>query len=830
MHTDNDGTFEPHSFERKWQQKWEKQGIHRVDDTKRRPKCFVMDMFPYPSGSSMHVGHPRGYVATDVYSRFKRMQGFDVLHPMGWDAFGLPAEETAIANNEYPAATVSRNIDKFRAQLTMLGLGYDWSREINTTDPGYYRHTQRIFLEFFRRGLAGNTVVPVNWCPALGTVLANEDIVDGKSERGGHPVYQTPMRQWVLAITKYADRLLNDLDLLPEWPDRIKNAQRNWIGRSEGHELRFATSALVSVEVFTTSIETLFGVTFLALAPDSDLTRNLKKFAVNEVEIDAYIESLAQTSKLHRQTTSSGAVMLASVYATHPLNGAQIPIVIADYVLASYGTGAVMGVPAHDERDAQLAYSLDLPVVPVLDGGLLINSGSFDGKHAQEARSGIAEAVEATSRVRYKIRDWTFSRQRFWGEPFPIVWIAGHENFRAVAHGEVAQWLPEEPISHEADGVEYFAVPVLPAYLDAMRLPIVAAYRPTGNLDGPLAGIDQWVNAFIDPATGRIENTPEHGGWIPVRRETNTMPQWAGSSWYWLRYMDPHNDRLPFSQEAMQQWGQVDVYAGADHAVAHLIYARFWHKVMYDAGMVDFAEPFKRLEFLGHILAADGSKISKRSGNSRSPEEVVREVGADAFRLYEMFIGPFEKAIPWSDEGLTGTRRFLERTWSTARRVIDENAPTSETSALKALHRTLNKVGDDIEKFRFNTAVATLMSCLNEVQHRTISARDFSLFLFALAPFAPHITEEIWSSIGQPESIHLMPWPEANIELLHDEFITLPVQVNGKLRGNVVVKRDILETDLRTLSLNHAEVSTYVTERTLKKFIYVPGRIVNLVT
>lgn len=830
MNSDNDGMFEPHRFERKWQQEWEKRGIHRAEGAGSRPKCFVMDMFPYPSGSSMHVGHPRGYVATDVYSRFKRMRGFDVLHPMGWDAFGLPAEETAIANNEYPAVTVTRNIDKFRAQLMMLGLGYDWSREINTTDSGYYRHTQRIFLEFFRRGLARNNVVPVNWCPVLGTVLANEDIVDGKSERGGHPVFQTPMRQWVLAITEYADRLLDDLDLLPEWPDRVKNAQRSWIGRSEGHELRFVTSAQVSVDVFTTRIETLFGVTFLALAPESELTRTLKKFADNEIEVDAYVERVTLATELDRQTASSGAVILAGVHATHPLTGVQIPIVVADYVLASYGTGAVMGVPAHDERDAQLARSLDLPVISVLDGDLLINSGGFDARLAQEARSGIAAAVAATSRKRYKIRDWIFSRQRFWGEPFPIVWIEGRENFHAVAHGELAQWLPAEPISHEVGGVEHFAVPVLPKYLDAMRLPIVAAYRPTGTLEGPLAGIEEWVNAFIDPATGRVGNSPEHEGWIPVRRETNTMPQWAGSSWYWLRYMDPHNDTEPFSHEAVRQWGQVDVYAGADHAVAHLIYARFWHKVMFDAGMVDFAEPFKRLEFLGHILAADGSKISKRSGNSRSPEEVVREVGADAFRLYEMFIGPFEKAIPWSDEGLIGTRRFLERVWSAARRVMDENASASDPDAVKALHRALEKVGDDIEKFRFNTAVATLMSCLNEIQHRAVSVPDFSLFLLSLAPFAPHMTEEIWSAFGRPESIHLMPWPQADATLLRDEFITLPVQVNGKLRGNVVVNRDITEADLRALSLDHEDISSYVTERTLKKFIYVPGRIVNLVT
>ncbi|MTV52841.1 leucine--tRNA ligase [Pseudoduganella buxea] len=830
MHSDHDRRFEPHRFERKWQQEWEQKKIHRADGSGGKPTCFVMDMFPYPSGSSMHVGHPRGYVATDVYSRFKRMQGFDVLHPMGWDAFGLPAEETAIANNEHPAATVARNIDRFRAQLTMLGLGYDWSREINTTDPGYYRHTQQIFLEFFRRGLARNDVVAVNWCPALGTVLANEDIVDGKSERGGHPVFQTPMRQWVLAITAYADRLLDDLDLLPQWPDRVKNAQRSWIGRSEGHELRFATSAQVAVDVFTTRIETLFGVTFLALAPDAELARSLKASASNEAEADAYIARAAQASELDRQSASSGAVLLGGVHAIHPLTKARLPVVIADYVLASYGTGAVMGVPAHDERDAQLARALDLPVLAVLDGDLLTNSGSFDGQPVQQARSGIAAAVAATGRKRYKIRDWTFSRQRFWGEPFPIVWIAGRDNFHAVAHGELAQWLPEQPISHVLDGVEYFAVPVLPAYLDAMRLPVVVAYRPTGTLEGPLAGIDQWVNAFIDPATGQVDNTPGHAGWIPVRRETNTMPQWAGSSWYWLRYMDPDNDTAPFSREAMRRWGQVDVYAGADHAVAHLIYARFWHKVMYDAGMVDFAEPFKRLEFLGHILAADGSKISKRSGNSRSPEEVVREVGADAFRLYEMFIGPFEKAIPWSDEGLTGTRRFLERVWSVAHRVIDENAPASATDALKALHRTVDKVGDDIEKFRFNTAVATLMGCLNEVQHRTLSVSDFSLFLLSLAPFAPHMTEEIWSTISPRESIHLAPWPQADAALLQDELITLPVQVNGKLRGNVVVKRDIPEADLRTVSLNHADVSTYVSEHTLKKFIYVPGRIVNLVT
>lgn len=830
-HKDHTVTFEPHNFEVKWQRQWEESSIYRADNAPGKPSCFVVDMFPYPSGSSMHVGHPRGYVGTDVYSRFKRMNGYNILHPMGWDAFGLPAEETAIENKEYPAETVERNIKKFKAQLIMLGLGYDWSREINTTDPAYYGHTQRIFLEFFRRGLAKNNTIAVNWCPKLGTVLANEDIVDGKSERGGHPVFQQPMRQWILTITKYADRLVDDLELLPQWPEKVKNAQRSWIGRSEGHEFTFTTTVNIDIPIFTTRLETLPGVTFLVLAPESELTRKFTACAANQDQLESYATLCSQITELDRQISHrKTGVVIDGITAYNSITGEQIPIIVADYVLASYGTGAIMAVPAHDKRDGEIAKVLGLSERCVIDTDVMMNAGRFNGKQIHHARADIAAAILATPQKSYKIRDWVFSRQRFWGEPFPIVWIKGKANYALLAAGAVAEWLPQEAVSYVEDGEEYFALPILPKYLDSMRLPTVDSYLPTGSLEGPLAGIEQWVNAFIDPLTGEIANTRLGPGWIAVRRDTNTMPQWAGSSWYWLRYMDPNNEAMPFSKEAARLWGPVDVYAGADHAVAHLIYARFWHKVMQDAGMVDFSEPFVRLEFLGHILAADGAKISKRKGNSRSPEDVVREVGADTFRLYEMFIGPFEKPIPWSDNGLTGCRRFLEKVWNLAYRVMDKRAAQSDPAALEAIHHAIHKVGDDIEAFRFNTAVSSMMICLNEIQQRTIVVDDLLLYIALLAPFAPHMTEEIWSATGHNSSIHVSKWPVASHSLLRKKSMTLPIQINGRVRSQINVASDVGEEALKQLALGDKKVIKYLEGNSIRKFIYISGRIINLVT
>ncbi len=805
--------FDPKEFEKKWQDKWNQDEIYKADNSSSKPSCFVLDMFPYPSGSSMHVGHPRGYVATDVYSRFKRMNGFNVLHPMGWDAFGLPAEETAIANKEYPTVTVDRNIETFKTQLMSLGLGYDWSREINTTDPKYYKHTQRIFLEFFRRGLATNSMMTVNWCPALGTVLANEDIVDGKSERGGFPVYQKPMRQWVLKITEYADRLVDDLELLPQWPEKVKNAQVNWIGRSEGHEFSFNTTVDVDVPVFTTRIDTLPGVTFLVIAPESDLVSQMKSSISNVVEVEKYIEEVKQKTDLDRQaSTEKTGVVLEGVTATNPVTKKEIPILVADYVLASYGTGAIMAVPAHDERDAEMAQVFELPSVEVSD---------TDAKE-------IAQLVGAETKKRYKIRDWVFSRQRFWGEPFPIVWIEGKENYDSLQTTVLKEWLPEEPVTYSSEGKDFFAVPVMPDFLDAMQLPQVESYEPTGTMEGPLAGIDEWVNAYLNPNTGEVASESRSDDWVPVKRETNTMPQWAGSSWYWLRFMDTQNDTEPFSKESSKYWGPVNVYAGADHAVAHLIYARFWHKVMQDAGMVDFSEPFERLEFLGYILAADGTKISKRKGNSRSPEEIVNQVGADSFRLYEMAIGPFEKAIPWNDNGLVGSRRFLERVWKEAIRVYEKKSETSDSVALASIHKAIKKVGEDIETFKFNTAVSSMMICLNEIQDKELSVSDFDLFVRVLAPFAPHTSEELWSQ-NNTGSIHIIDWPVFSPELIKDDVLILPIQINGKRRAEIHVPVDTSEDEIKSLALNDSSVKEKIGDSEIKKYIYVPGKIINIV-
>ena len=821
--------FEPERFEKKWQKKWEDSCIYRANDSSDAPRCFIVDMFPYPSGSSMHVGHPRGYVGTDVYSRFKRMSGFNVLHPMGWDAFGLPAEETAIQNKEYPTVTVNRNVEKFKSQLMMLGLGYDWSREINTTDPRYYVHTQRIFLEFFRRGLAQNKTVAVNWCPGLGTVLANEDIVDGKSERGNHPVFQKPMRQWILAITQYADRLVDDMDLLPHWPERVKTAQRNWIGRSEGYEFEFATTAHVNIPVFTTRIETLPGVTFLVLAPESDVAKKIIVHATNSKQVEDYIEKSSQKTDLDRQLSNDKTgVIIEGITATNSFDGMQIPIVVADYVLSSYGTGAIMAVPAHDERDAEIAKVLNLPVVTVVKEDKMVNAGSLNGVAIQEAREKVSKMVNAKSQKRYKIRDWVFSRQRFWGEPFPIVWIEGRDAYDLIAKGPIGEWLPKEPVFYADGSVEYFAVPVLPQFLNAMRLPQVDSYQPTGTLEGPLAGIDKWVKAFLNPKTGEISNESHGGEWMPARRETNTMPQWAGSSWYWLRYMDASNEKMPFSKESSQYWGPVNVYAGADHAVAHLIYARFWHKVMQDAGMVDFPEPFERLEFLGYILASDGSKISKRKGNSRSPEDVVKQVGADAFRLYEMFIGPFEKPIPWDDNGLIGARRFLERVWRLAEKVIESNVKTSDPAIVLSINAATQKVGNDIETFRFNTAISGMMICLNEIQKSNIAVSDFKSYVALLAPFAPHMTEEIWSILGAEGSVHTSSWPKTEVNMTREDTIVLSIQINGKHRSKITVPKDIEEGTLRELVLGDQAVQRYLSGKEMKKFIYIPGRAVSI--
>ncbi len=759
------------------------------------------------------------------------MNGFNVLHPMGWDAFGLPAEETAIKNKEYPAETVDRNIHKFKQQLLMLGLGYDWSREINTTNPTYYSHTQRIFLEFFKKGLAYNDTVSVNWCPALNTVLANEDIVNGKSERGDHPVFQRPMRQWILKITQYADRLIDDLELLPQWPEKVKTAQKNWIARTEGYEFTLQTTAGVDIPVFTNKIEYLPRMNFVVLAPENSQVENLLKFAKNSDLIKQYVEKSTQYSGLDRKASKlKTGLIVEGISAINNYSGKHMPIVIADYVLASDGSGAIMGVPSNDENAANLAKELAIQVTDgTLETGKDISESGLSTEELSKTHAEIAVMVGACPRIYYGIRDWVFSRQRFWGEPFPIVWIEGEENYNRLLQGPVAKWIPEKPIFHKEGDKTVFAVPVIPEYLKAVELPRVDFYEPTGTMEGPLATMPEWVDTFINPSTGEVKNVADSASWIPAKRETNTMPQWAGSSWYWLRYMDPDNKFEPFSKEAAKKWGPVNVYAGADHAVAHLIYARFWHKVMQDVGMVDFPEPFERLEFLGYILAADGSKISKRSGNSRSPEDVIEEVGADAFRLYEMFIGPFEKAAPWRDSGLIGTRRFVEKVWNLGLRVLTDSKATTDTHVSLIINKTIQKVGTDIEAFKFNTAVASLMSCSNEMMRGKITAEDFMKFLLILAPFAPHITEEIWSMFGNKESIHMSSWPKATEQRGNSDTFTLIVKINGKNRATMLASRDLSEAEIYSQALREPGIQAFLAGKMPSRFVYVPGRLINIV-
>jgi leucyl-tRNA synthetase len=638
------------------------------------------------------------------------------------------------------------------------------------------------------------------------------------------------MRQWILRITAYASRLVDDLDRLPRWPDHVKNAQRNWIGRSVGHSFTLPTDAGIGIPVFTTRIETLGGVTFIAIAPDASLIRNLLPHASNRTEAEGYIEAARTRSDRDRMIAKDKTgVVLHGVCARNPVNGERIPIVIADYVLAAYGSGAVMGVPAEDARDAELAAALSLPVSDCLREGVLVHSGAYSGLDIETARARIAAEIGAEQTTNFKMRDWVFSRQRFWGEPFPIVWVAGQAAYARLLAGPAGAWAPAEPVTYSEDGVTRYAVPIIPEHLDQARLPVVASYEPTGEPSGPLAAVTEWVNVRIDPETGRLAEAGENSDLIPARRETNTMPQWAGSSWYWLRYMDPRNPDEPFSRQAAETWGPVDIYAGADHAVAHLIYARFWHKVMFDAGLVSFAEPFERLEFLGYVLAADGSKISKRSGNSRSPDEVMDEVGADALRLYEMALGPFEKAVPWIDDNLIGSRRFLDRLWRFVQGVLSKADGPSSPAVRLHLNRAVRKVGDDIEQFKFNTAASALNVLLNAIETLDLSREDCSVLIRLVAPFAPHVSEELWAALGRAASVHHAAWPAVDAAALIEATVTLPVQINGRRRGEVTVPSDADEAAVRLAVEAEPALRFWLDGIDIERLVLVPGRIVNIV-
>ena len=798
-------------IERKWQKFWvENKTFKTPAPDKNKPKYYALDMFPYPSGDGLHVGHPEGYTATDITSRYKRMRGFNVLHPMGWDAFGLPAEQYAIQTGTHPAVTTGKNINRFREQLQMLGFSYDWDGEVDTTDPGYYKWTQWIFMKLFERGLAYQSFEPVNWCPALGTVLANEEVIDGKSERGGHPVERRPLRQWVLKITAYADRLIDDLALV-DWPESIKEMQRNWIGKSEGAEVRFEVDghSQKSFEVFTTRPDTLFGVTFCVLAPEhplvSEITTAAQKAAVND-----YVQIAKNRSDLDRSAqTKEKTGVFTGAFAINPVNGEKVQIWVADYVLMNYGLGAIMAVPGHDERDHEFATRFKIPVKRVLTGGDepdisvkahigdgdLVNSGFLNGKSKSDAIAAMIHWLDdkklGRKKITYKLRDWLFSRQRYWGEPFPIL--------------------------HDKDGnVRAVDVSELP-----VRLPELDDFKPSGTPESPLVKAKDWMTVERDGQTSQ--------------RESNTMPQWAGSCWYYLRFVDPRNDKEPFSKEKQDYWMPVDLYVGgAEHAVLHLLYARFWHKVLFDCGVVSTKEPFHKLVNQGMILGENGEKMSKSRGNVINPDAVVKEYGADSLRLYEMFMGPLTQTKPWQTAGIVGCHRFLSRVW---RLLVDEtggikckDAPIS-ADATKALHKTIKKVTEDIEAMSYNTAISAMMEFVNLLYKEPhVNQQTAATLMLILSPFAPHVAEEIWARLGgHTTSLAYETWPTFDPALVVDNSVVISVQVNGKLRGTIEVSKTAPQTEILAAAKDLEAVQRNIEGKMIRKEIYVPGKIVNFV-
>lgn len=943
-------------IEGKWRAIWDASGLYRAPENSDKPKKYVLDMFPYPSGEGLHVGHPKGYIATDVYSRMKRMQGFNVLHPMGWDAFGLPAEQYAIKNKVHPRIAVEKNVARYKEQLSSIGFDYDWSREVNTTDPAFYKWTQWIFLKMFEKGLAYESYEPINWCPTCQTGLANEDLEDGKCERCDTPIEKKPMRQWVLKITDYADRMLADLDAL-DWPTSIKESQKNWIGRSEGAEIDFKIEAGEAFEnsdkkitVFTTRPDTLFGATYCVLAPEHKLLDELKESISNWSEVEKYRTETKARTEIER--TAEGrektGVKLEGVMVVNPANKEKIPVYVADYVLSHYGTGAVMAVPAHDERDFEFAKKFGLPikqvvlpvridvknphrngypvverkmvhglikniktgeylmldwksnpwttfvlggvedvedefeaimreikeetgfsnlkflfksitahseygaphkqqnrvayatayffeyndnstqeelsdeekakhtprwvdlreglpenftcsewdiwdlamrfggVAPTTELGNLFNSGEFDGLASKDAKKKITDFVGGRWVTKYRLKDWVFSRQRYWGEPIPLIHC-------------------------EKCGV----VPVPEKDLPVM-LPEVESYAPTGTGESPLADIAEWVNTPCPKCDGA------------GKRETNTMPQWAGSSWYYLRFIDPKNSEVLVDKDKEKYWSPVDMYVGGqEHATRHLIYARFYHKFLYDIGVVNYEEPFLRLQNVGLIMAEDGRKMSKRWGNVVNPDDIVSSHGADTLRLYEMFMGPFGQSVAWSTESIIGPRRFLERVWKLQEKV---SKGTDEKLVEATLHKTIQKVSQDIENFGFNTAISALMILVNELEKENeISKNTYETLLLLLAPFAPHITEEIWHTLGNTESIHLAEWPKFDLTKCVASEVTMAVQINGKVRDMIIVPVDVDESTVKALALARPDIVKWVTGKEIKKVIVVKGKIVSIV-
>lgn len=802
--------YDHSAIEKKWQRYWKKNQTFKAKLNKDQKKYYVLDMFPYPSGQGLHVGHPEGYTATDAVARMKRMQGFNVLHPMGFDAFGLPAEQYALKTGHNPKGFTDKNINHFRDQIQSLGFSYDWSREVNTTDPKYYKWTQWIFEQLYKRGLAYEDEIEVNWAPDFmgGTVVANEEVVDGKTKRGGYPVYRKPMKQWVLKITAYADRLIKDLDLV-DWPENIKEMQRNWIGRSEGAEIRFSVAEHDDqvITVYSTRPDTLYGASYIVLSPEHELVNQITA-PEQQAAVKAYQEQAARRSERERTDDSKEKTgVFTGAYAINPVSGDKLPIWIGDYVLPSYGTGAIMAVPAHDERDWEFAKKYDLPIKEVIAGGNVeeapytgngkhVNSPLVDGMDNKAAIKKMIEWLEehhaGKAKVNYKLRDWIFSRQRYWGEPIPVIhWDDGTTSL-----------VPEDQLP--------------------VTLPDTDDIKPSGTGESPLANVKDWVNVY--------DKNGRHG-----LRETNTMPQWAGSSWYWLRYCDPHNDQAFASKEALDYWSPVDLYVGgSEHAVLHLLYARFWHKVLFDLGLVPTPEPFMKLVNQGMILGENHEKMSKSKGNVVNPDEIVDQYGADTLRLYEMFMGPLTESVPWDPKGLHGANKWIHRVW---RLLIDDNnhlrdrVSNYNDGKLTAIYnQTVKKVTDDYERLHFNTAISQLMVFVNDAyKAEDLPVEYMKGFVKMLAPIMPHLAEELWSYFNESDTITYQPWPQYDPAALQSSTIEMMVQVNGKLRAKLQVAKDSDRDTLQKLALANEHVKKFADGKDIKRVIVVPNKIINIV-
>ncbi|GEP20309.1 leucine--tRNA ligase [Pediococcus argentinicus] len=796
-------------IEHKWQHYWRVNETFKTVENENKPKYYALDMFPYPSGQGLHVGHPEGYTATDIMSRLKRMQGFKVLHPMGWDAFGLPAEQYAMKTGHNPKDFTAQNIKNFKRQIRSLGFSYDWSREINTTDPEYYRWTQWIFEQMYKKGLAYEKETLVNWAPDLmgGTVVANEEVINGKTERGDFPVYRVPMKQWILKITAYADRLLDDLDLV-DWPDSIKEMQRNWIGRSIGASVHFKVEdSDKDIEVFTTRPDTLFGATYMVVAPEHEIVDEITTPEC-KASVDEYKASVATKSDLERTDLNKDKTgVFTGAYAINPVNGKKIPVWIGDYVLASYGTGAIMAVPAHDDRDFEFATKFKINIMPVIEGGdvseaaytgdgVHINSDFLNGMDKQTAIDTMIDWLQehgvGDKKVNYRLRDWIFSRQRYWGEPIPVIhWEDGETTL-----------VPEDQLP--------------------LRLPAAKDIRPSGTGESPLANLDDWLNV--------VDENGRKG-----RRETNTMPQWAGSSWYYLRYIDPHNDKAIADKDLLKEWSPVDLYVGgAEHAVLHLLYARFWHKVLYDLGVVSTKEPFQKLVNQGMILGENHEKMSKSKGNVVNPDDIVEKYGADTLRMYEMFMGPLTESVAWSEDGLNGSRRWIERVW---RLLIDDNnhlrdrVSTINDGALDLVYnQTVKKVTTDYENMHFNTAISQMMVFVNEAYKAdSLPLEYMEGFVKMLSPIIPHVAEELWSLLGHEGTISYEAWPTFDESKLVEDTVDVIVQINGKMRAKLSVDKDTDKDTLEKLAMAEPRIQSNIGDKTVRKVIVIPNKIVNIV-